>query len=140
MDYSTPISPDFLFDTDERLARILYTSYCKAVGGKAFNGEPLPTATEFFHDINKKPQADGWRAVVKTALTEIKPAIDIADCVTWKDTDYRVYEDTMLLCRPVDPMRSDEIVMVPQYEATKLKVTYDCIGAMNPYYGTTSFS
>lgn len=29
-------------------AKLLYSIYTKAVGGKAFNGEPLPDADEFF--------------------------------------------------------------------------------------------
>ena len=52
----------------ETLARDFYTAYSKAVGGKNFKGDPLPTAEEFFTDETKKPQADAWREVSRQAL------------------------------------------------------------------------
>lgn len=51
----------------EQIAGQLYTSYCAAVGGKAFNGDPLPTWDEFRHDIAKAKQADAWREVAMCA-------------------------------------------------------------------------
>ncbi len=45
----------------EELAHKMYDAYCEAVGGKAFNGDPLPPASEFFADESKQKQADGWR-------------------------------------------------------------------------------
>lgn len=53
----------------EQLAREAYDIYCAAVGGKAWNGQPLPTAAEFFEDATKTTQADGWRAVAEHFLT-----------------------------------------------------------------------
>lgn len=44
-------------------AKRLYEEYCKAVGGKAFNGQPLPDWETFSSDESKKIQADGWRQV-----------------------------------------------------------------------------
>lgn len=55
-------------DHCEEIARDLYTTYTKAVGGIAFNGDPLPGASEFFGDPTKKKQADAWRAVAKETL------------------------------------------------------------------------
>ena len=52
---------------EETLAGKLYTVYCKAVGGVAFNGDPLPEWGEFSTDPAKKKQADAWRAVAKAA-------------------------------------------------------------------------
>lgn len=48
-------------DTVEILAHKLYDKYCKSVGGKAFNGDDLPKAVEFFNDESKRKQANAWR-------------------------------------------------------------------------------
>lgn len=52
----------------EKIARDMYDAYCSAVGGKAYNGQPLPQSDEFFADMNKQPQADAWRAAARVAL------------------------------------------------------------------------
>ena len=46
------------------IAKLLYETYCAAVGGKAFNGDPLPAWDEFAADEKKKLQSDAW---LKTA-------------------------------------------------------------------------
>lgn len=51
----------------EERAEILYTVYCDAVGGKAFNGDPLPTWEQFAADMKKTKQADAWREVAAVA-------------------------------------------------------------------------
>ena len=51
------------------LAGQLYTTYCAAVGGKAFNNDPLPSWDEFSKDPNKKKQSDAW---ISTALEALK--------------------------------------------------------------------
>lgn len=53
----------------EQFAFKLYDVYCEAVGGKAWDGRPLPTSEEFFYDATKVKQADAWRAVAEFALT-----------------------------------------------------------------------
>jgi ribosomal protein L37AE/L43A len=50
------------------LARLFYTRYCDAVGGKAFNGDPLPDWLTFFFDPEKVIQRDAWVEVGKTAF------------------------------------------------------------------------
>lgn len=53
---------------DERtevLARRMYDVYTAAVGGKAWDGRPLPSSAEFFADESKRKQADGWRAAAE---------------------------------------------------------------------------
>ena len=50
------------------LAEILYEANKKAVGGKAYNGDPLPTWAEFYADPNKKRQIGGWMAASEAAL------------------------------------------------------------------------
>jgi hypothetical protein len=42
------------------LAGEMYTTYCAAVGGKAFNGDPLPDWATFAADESKKKQSQAW--------------------------------------------------------------------------------
>jgi len=51
----------------EKVAGELYEAYCKAVGGKAFNGDPLPSWEDFRKDTSKRTQSDGWIIVAETA-------------------------------------------------------------------------
>ena len=51
----------------ETLAAELYHEYCNAVGGKAFNGDPLPTWEEFRADRTKDKQSDAWVVVAEKA-------------------------------------------------------------------------
>lgn len=53
--------------TEDEIAGVLYGVYCVEVGGKAFNGDPLPDWREFGADPKKKLQSDGWRAVAAAA-------------------------------------------------------------------------
>jgi hypothetical protein len=55
--------------TTDKLAGILYEAYCKAVGGVAFNNDPLPSWKDFRADASKKKQSDGWIAVAEKALS-----------------------------------------------------------------------
>lgn len=55
-------------DKKEELAHLLYNDYCNAVGGKAFNGDNLPKADEFFNDETKTKQANAWRDVATSAI------------------------------------------------------------------------
>lgn len=50
------------------LAGVMYTSYCKSVGGKAFNGDPLPDWDEFSTDPSKKKKSDAWIQTAKVTL------------------------------------------------------------------------
>lgn len=43
----------------------LYEVYCAAVGGRAFNGDPLPHWTAFRSDPAKKKQSDAWLEVAR---------------------------------------------------------------------------
>ena len=52
----------------EELASELYEVYCIAVGGKAFNNDPLPSWQEFRADEKKKKQSDAWIAVADKAF------------------------------------------------------------------------
>lgn len=48
----------------------LYDIYTAAVGGKAWDGKPLPCGKDFMSDPTKQKQADGWRAVAAHVCEE----------------------------------------------------------------------
>lgn len=50
------------------VTRDLYTTYCASVGGKAFNGDPLPTWEEFYGDSEKQIQVRAWLDVGQRAI------------------------------------------------------------------------
>ena len=50
------------------VAERLYTVYCQSVGGKAFNGDALPTWHEFIHDPNKEMQSTAWLDAAQAAI------------------------------------------------------------------------
>lgn len=52
----------------ETFAGELYEKYCEAVGGKAFNGDPLPDWKTFRADPSKTKQSDAWVAVAQYAV------------------------------------------------------------------------
>lgn len=52
----------------EDIARNLYETYCAAVGGKAFNGDPLPTWDEFAIHPDKQVQVNGWLLAADRAI------------------------------------------------------------------------
>ena len=53
---------------EEELAEQLYECYCIAVGGKAFNNDPLPSWEVFRGDPKKQKQSDAWVEVAKKAM------------------------------------------------------------------------
>lgn len=50
------------------VAEELYTAYCAAVGGVAYNGDPLPSWEEFSADPSKEKQTNGWLAAADRAM------------------------------------------------------------------------
>ena len=48
------------FEAAESLAAQLYERYCAAVGGVAFNGDPLPAWATFKADPSKQKQVGAW--------------------------------------------------------------------------------
>ena len=52
----------------EEHAALLYHTYCVAVGGVAFNGDPLPSWEVFAADPAKTKQVAGWLAVALKSL------------------------------------------------------------------------
>lgn len=59
------------YSTMKGLAYAMYDAYCVQVGGKAYDGRPLPTAAEFFADETKQKQALGWFAAASKAIEMI---------------------------------------------------------------------
>jgi len=51
----------------EDFAGQLYERYCQAVGGKAYDGKPLPLWKEFRGDESKRVQSDAWVRVAESA-------------------------------------------------------------------------
>mgnify|MGYP001570328487 FL=1 len=56
---------------EEYIADELYSEYCKEVGGKAFNGDALPSWEEFKADPSKEKQFEAWIAVANRAIEMI---------------------------------------------------------------------
>lgn len=55
----------------ETRAADMYTTYCAAVGGKAFNGDPLPDWVTFANDPAKFKQAQAWRLIAERAYSAL---------------------------------------------------------------------
>lgn len=53
----------------ELVAKELYTTYCAAVGGVAFNGDALPDWETFSADSSKEKQSNAWLAAADRAMT-----------------------------------------------------------------------
>jgi hypothetical protein len=58
-------------DQELILAKLMYDEYCKAVGGVAFNGDPLPDSEEFFSDDTKIKQRKAWGAAARVAIRHL---------------------------------------------------------------------
>lgn len=56
-------------EEETKLAGAFYTIYCHSVGGKAFNGDPLPKWSAFVADPSAEKQARGWLEVARQAST-----------------------------------------------------------------------
>ncbi len=62
----------------EQLAHKMYDDYSEAVGGKAFNGDPLPKSEEFFNDPTKTKQSGAWIVAAETAVKFILENLTIS--------------------------------------------------------------
>lgn len=61
----------------EQLANELYTAYCAAVGGKAHDGNQLPTWTEMRADPRRKKQSDAWVVTAQAAMAQAGLAYEL---------------------------------------------------------------
>lgn len=66
-------------------AQTLYTAYCEAVGGRAYNGQPLPSAQEFWDDPTKTAQAKAWEAVAEKVMKGKLPETEEARDALFKE-------------------------------------------------------
>lgn len=57
------------------IAEAAYTAYREAVGGKAFNGDPLPTWTQMCLDSKKEHLVRAWRAAADAVEVELSKAV-----------------------------------------------------------------
>ena len=49
----------------------MYTAYCEHVGGRAFNGDPLPDWETFKADPKKEKQSGGWISAAMVAWAQL---------------------------------------------------------------------
>lgn len=71
--------------SDDALAKLAYETYCKAVGGKAFNGDPLPDWETMKKDEKKQLQVQGWiKAARAVGDRVIKTIPEVAKVVVKK--------------------------------------------------------
>lgn len=56
----------------KELAGNVYNRYCEAVGGFAFNGDPLPSWETFSNDPSKQKQSNAWIAIAEFILPLLK--------------------------------------------------------------------
>ena len=57
--------------SDTLLACCMYTAYCNAVGGKAYNGDPLPDWDTLTKDPTKQKIVTGWYAAVSAVRPKL---------------------------------------------------------------------
>jgi len=58
--------------TKEDLPRALYSTYCKSVGGVAYNGNLLPMWEDLKLDKSKEKIVAAWEATAETAWNLLK--------------------------------------------------------------------
>lgn len=71
----------------------LYDIYTAAVGGKAWDGKPLPCGKDFMSDPTKQKQADGWRAVAAHVITPSNSSIVNSQSSIVNPKTYRIAID-----------------------------------------------
>lgn len=69
---TNPNTPNKMINRDI-VAEALYTTYCAAVGGVAFNGDPLPDWDTFVSDPAKTKQSEAWLAAADRAMQLLLP-------------------------------------------------------------------
>lgn len=57
-------------DFKEEISKLAWETYKKAVGGKAFNGDPLPGWEEMVTDEQKVKIVEAWRATAEAVATK----------------------------------------------------------------------
>ena len=52
----------------ETIAAEIYSTYCRAIGGVAFNGDPLPSWYDLAADPAKVKQSNAWLATADRVI------------------------------------------------------------------------
>jgi hypothetical protein len=58
--------------TDDEVGRIAWDTYSKAVGGKAFNGDPLPTWDVMCKDEKKENLVVAWKRAARAVAAHVE--------------------------------------------------------------------
>jgi hypothetical protein len=64
--------------TDDEVGRIAWDTYSKAVGGKAFNGDPLPTWDVMCKDEKKENLVVAWKRAARAVATHVEKKLPAA--------------------------------------------------------------
>lgn len=67
--------------TDDELGEAAYETYCKAVGGKAFNGDPLPSWAVMCKDEKKINLVLAWKKAGRAVATLVEKKLPPAPVV-----------------------------------------------------------
>lgn len=67
-DSTTSETQNIMIHTPIKIAEVLYTSYCQAVGGVAHNGDLLPPWVVFCADPSKSRQSEAWIKAATDAI------------------------------------------------------------------------
>lgn len=62
------IGEEFHIMSTEELTEVAWSAYVKAVGGKSYNGDPLPTWPELARDHGKEKIVNAWRSAVEAVV------------------------------------------------------------------------
>lgn len=58
--------------TDDEIGRIAWDTYSKAVGGKAFNGDPLPSWDAMCKDEKKENLVVAWKRAARAVASHVE--------------------------------------------------------------------
>jgi hypothetical protein len=72
--------------TDDEVARIAWDTYSKAVGGKAFNGDPLPTWDVMCKDEKKENLVVAWKRCARAVATHVEKKLPAVAAAATADT------------------------------------------------------
>jgi hypothetical protein len=61
--------------TDDQLGKIAWDTYAAAVGGKAFNGDPLPTWAEMCKDDKKQNLVVAWKKSARAVASAFERSL-----------------------------------------------------------------
>lgn len=106
------------------VASIFYTEYCRAVGGKAFNGDPLPSWEKFATDVSKRKQAFAYLKATASVIDEVS-----------KYAARHILPQNLDVDDFFEPIKTTPVI-IPKSEFCMLKTPEDVVKAIGfEYYG-----